>query len=82
MIMINVEVPIMGESYDFQIEEHVAMGYVIKELATMISQKNQCRINGDKNNLRLWEVQSHRLLDLRKSATANGLVTGSLLMLA
>ena len=42
MIILEVEIPIMGKRYDFQIDEYVPLGEVKKEITDMICRKEQC----------------------------------------
>ena len=46
MIILEVEIPIMGKRYDFQIDEHVPLCEVKKEIAEMICRKNSAPFRG------------------------------------
>lgn len=81
MILVDVEVPIMGKQYDFQIEDTAQLSEVLEEISEMICQKEQCLLIGTKEHLLLWDAEKHRQLDLSKTCQENQLLTGSRLML-
>lgn len=80
MIIVEIEVPIMGKRYDFQIDENVPLHEVKKEIVEMICRKEQCPLRGDINRLLIWQ---HGGQELRQeySARENGLRTGSQMIL-
>lgn len=48
MIVAEIYVPVFDASYDFKLDENVPTGVVIEEIASVICQKEQCEIGGDK----------------------------------
>ena len=82
MIIVTVDVPIMGSSYDFQIDEDIPLHVIRNELTEMICRRNQCALSGKADEIMLWDVRRQVLLNPRSTAYENGLVTGSRLMLA
>lgn len=81
MIIVDIEVPVMGKRYDFQIDECVPLCEVKEEVVEMICQKEQCRLFGEENRLLMWNAQSGKRLDQAQSAQENGLMTGSRILL-
>ena len=55
MIILEVEIPIMGKRYDFQIDEYVPLGEVKKEITDMICRKEQCPLQGNPDRLLVWK---------------------------
>ena len=53
MILVDIYVPSIGNTYDFQLDEEVPVGNVIEEISEMIGQKEHCRIVGDMTKLML-----------------------------
>ena len=82
MIIVNVESPIMGQSYDFQIDEDVPMQEVQEEIAEMICRRQQCRLDGPDYKLILWDKKRSLMLRREDTARENGLETGSELLMA
>ena len=82
MIIIKVEVPIMGQEYDFQIDETVPIYEVQEEITEMICRRQQCRLDGMEHRLILWDRKRNLMLCREGSARDNGLETGSELLLA
>ena len=80
MIIVEIEVPIMGKRYDFQIDEDVPLYEVKDEVAEMICRKEQCRLQGDLRRMIIWTPDGRAL---RRECTAreNGLRTGSRILL-
>ena len=82
MIIINVEIPIMGKVYDFQIDENVPLYEAQEEIAEMICRRQQCRLNGQEHRLILWDKKRNLMLRREGTALENGLETGSELLMA
>ncbi len=82
MIIVNVEIPIMGQDYDFQIDENVPMHEVQEEIAEMICRRQQCRIDGLDYRFLLWDKKRGLMLRREGTARENGLETGSELLMA
>lgn len=82
MIIINVEIPIMGKDYDFQIDENVPLYEAQEEIAEMICRRQQCRLNGQEHRLILWDKKRNLMLRREGTALENGLETGSELLMA
>lgn len=81
MIIVEIEVPIMGKRYDFQIDENVPLYEVKEEIADMICRKEQCLLRGDLRRMLIW-TQDGREIAQEHTALANGLLTGSQIILA
>lgn len=82
MIIVNVEIPIMGQVYDFQIDEDVPISEVQEELAEMICRRQQCQLDGLDYRLLLWDKKRSLMLNREETARNNGLETGSELLMA
>lgn len=80
MIIVEIEVPVMGKRYDFQIDESVPLCEVKEEIVEMICRKEQCLLRGDPGRLLLW-TQSGAEIRQQYSARGNGLRTGERLLL-
>lgn len=81
MILVDVEVPAIGQTYNFQIDEHVKMEDLAVEIRDMICMQKQCACVGLENRLTLWDVQRQIELPGGADAQACGITTGSKLIL-
>ncbi len=81
MIIVDIEVPMLGRSFDFQIDENIPLNEVKEEITEMICRKEQCELKGDRGRLLLWDARTGRRLIREYSAEENGLVTGSRIIL-
>lgn len=81
MIIVDVDVPVTGKKYDFQIDENVPLSDVKEEIVEMICRKEQCMLVGDEGRLLLWNAQNGQMLLEDKTAWEIGLVTGSKILL-
>ena len=62
MIVAEIYVPVLDASYDFKLDENVPTGVVIEEIASVICQKEQCEIGGDKTQFMLFKVENRQSL--------------------
>ncbi len=81
MIVIEVEAPMLGRFYDFQIDENVPVNEIIIDISDLICRREQCAMLGDEKELMLWDLHTCRQLDHGKTAVENGLQTGSRIMI-
>ena len=51
MILVDVEVPVMGKTYDVQIDETVPVKEIAGQIRDMICLQEQCGILGGQENL-------------------------------
>ena len=67
MIVAEIYVPVFDASYDFKLDENVPTGVVIEEIASVICQKEQCEIGGDKTQFMLFKVENRQSLSCMKT---------------
>lgn len=80
MIIVEIEIPIMGKKYDFQIDENAPIYEVKKEIVEVICRKEQCPLQGDLKKLLVLQQGGYEIKQ-ENSAQENGLRTGSRLIL-
>ncbi len=73
--------PSLGTVYDFKLNEDVVVSVVIDEISSIICQKEQCHISGDRNEFLLFSEDKRRLLSLGLSLYENDIKTGDRLVL-
>ena len=67
MILVDIWVPAMDKTYDFRLDENMAVGSLVEEIAEAICQKEQCHLEGQTADLTLWRLE--QALKLPKAAT-------------
>lgn len=81
MIIVEIKVPALDKTYDFQLEENVPLGELRKEIGEIICRKEQLSLKGDVKDLLIWDANGKRQLLLEKTAYENGLRTGDCILL-
>lgn len=81
MIITEIYVPSVDRTYEFKLNEDAAAEVVIDEVCSVICQKEQCPIKGDKRALMLFSRDNGRLLLHDLSLYDNGVQSGDSLML-
>lgn len=81
MILVDVKVPGIDKSYDFNLDENAQIHLVLEEIVEMICQKEQCKLIGDKDNLLLCRYDGNVILDKQASLKECGITNGYQLLL-
>lgn len=81
MILIDIYVPVLDETYDFHVDEHTETGIIIEEAAEMICQKEQCMLRGDIQELTLWKQSTREKLNRGDTLYEAGVRAGEQLFL-
>ena len=81
MILVDVEVPVLNQVYDFQADEYMPVGLLLQEISGLISQKEQVQIVGNAEEWMLWDRERQCQLSPERSLHENGLRTGGKLLL-
>ena len=82
MIIVNVDVPTLGQTLDFQMGANIPLSAVQEEMVDIICRKNSCELIGDEQRMLLWDEERKILLQRHRTGSENGLVSGSHLILA
>ena len=82
MIIVRVEIPIMGQEFDFQLDEDTTAYEIQKDIADMVCSRNACVLSGNSERLMMWDVLRHTLIRPELTLRENGLESGSVIMLA
>ena len=81
MIIVEIYVPSVDKNYEFKLSEDVAASVAIDEISSVICQKEQCGIKGDKSKLMLFRCENKQILSMNLSLYENGVQSGDRLML-
>ncbi len=75
MILVDIQVPVLDEVYDFELDEEVKIKEALGEITALIAAKERISIK-DGDNLQLYALREDMLLDreasLRQQAVRDG----------
>lgn len=81
MILVDIYVPSVDREFDFGLEEKAKISGIIEEVASMISQKEQCMLKGNADELLLCSMQDKTILPKDRTLEQCGIRNGSRLIL-
>ena len=81
MILVDIFIPSVDKTYDFQLDENVPVAVVIDEISEMIEEKEKTALQGDAGQLRLCDPAGERELDKERTLSESRITTGSRLIL-
>ena len=81
MILVDIYVPSVDREYDFGLDEKARIAGIIEEVASMVSQKEQCDLKGSADALLLCSMQDKGILPREKTLEQCQIRNGSRLML-
>ncbi|MBR3525125.1 MAG: glutamyl-tRNA amidotransferase [Lachnospiraceae bacterium] len=81
MILVDIYVPAVDKTYDFQLNENVRVDTVIEELSEMVGQKERSALRGRVSELILCDRNSERILKREESLQSAGITNGGSLIL-
>ncbi|HIY30188.1 MAG TPA: hypothetical protein H9732_04720 [Candidatus Mediterraneibacter avicola] len=81
MLQVDIEVPVMGRTYEFLIDENLTVETVTVRVASAICIKEQCMSSGNEKNFMLWDKERRIRLLPEKTVSEMGVAAGSRLLL-
>lgn len=81
MVMVEIYIPLLDKRYDFRLDEHTQILYLLEDISEIICQKEQCRMDGDWRNLLLCHTATRRKLPLASTLSECGIKIGDSLLL-
>ena len=81
MILVDIYVPSVDREYDFGLDEKAKISSIIEEVASMVSQKEQCELKGNAETLLLCNVNDRTILPRQKTLEQCNIGNGKRLML-
>ncbi|WP_349943936.1 EsaB/YukD family protein [Lacrimispora sp. BS-2] len=81
MILVDIYVPSVSQTYDFSLDEYSRIEIVMEEITAMICQKEQCELTGNPSELMLCAVDGKRVLSRSLTLHDEGMTTGNKLIL-
>lgn len=58
MIVIEVELPFLEKTYDFEVDETIPVEFLMSEMLDMICRRESCRLTGDIRELMLLDKRN------------------------
>ncbi len=62
MILVDIYVPSVNQTYDFNVDEHAKIALLLEEISGMICQKEQCSLNGSVKELLLVSQNQRKIM--------------------
>lgn len=81
MILVDIWVPALDKSYDFQLDENLTIEVLLGEIGELICQKEQCQMKGNIVDLMLWNADNGMKLNGQVSLGESGIRSGDRLLL-
>lgn len=81
MILVDIYVPAVNQTYDFSLDEHARISLLLEEISGMICQKEQCQLRGSVKELLLVSQSSRKILNSEKTLSYYRVKQGDRLML-
>lgn len=81
MILVDIYVPGVNQTYDFNLDENARIGLLLEEISGMIFQKEQCSLSGSVKELMLVSQNQRKLLSEELSLAHYNISQGDRLLL-
>lgn len=81
MILVDIYIPSIDDSYDFMLDENVSIEQVIVEISEMISKKVKGKVPENKADFMMCSMDKSEVLDRNQSLYEAGIRDGNRLML-
>lgn len=81
MILVDVYVPSVNSTYDFQLDEEVRIGLLIEEIGEMVCRREHCQLDGKMEKLLLCSMDNREIIPKQTTLLKYGVKTGARLML-
>lgn len=81
MILVDIYVPSVDNTYDFRLDEEAYVYAIVEEVGELIGQKEHSQAAGDMENLMLCAVKDKRILPKDSTLAECGVRTGDSLLL-
>lgn len=81
MILVDVVVPSVDKTYDFKLDENAPIWLVLEEITEMISRREHCEMQGNKEDVLLCRYDGQVVLNRLSTLSDSGITDGSRLLL-
>lgn len=81
MILVDIYIPSLDKTYDFQVDEKVSVGSLIIEIAEMIGNETRSKKRPEADEFLLCSTDQGQIIQKSSTLQACGIRNGSTLML-
>ncbi len=81
MILVDIYIPSLGETHDFNLDENVKIISIVQEVSEMLAVKYKTSINKKPEEFMLCSVEDERMLNSNTTLAENGVTNGSKLLM-
>lgn len=81
MILVDVYVPSLDDTYDFMLDENTEIDKVVLEISEMISKKVNSKTEKSASEFLLYWLDNKCILDRKRTLNNSGVIDGCKLML-
>lgn len=81
MILVDIYIPAIDETYNFELDENVRIEHVIKEVVEMITKKTKSMVASSAGEFLLYDMADAKALQKEYSLCLLGIKNGARLML-
>lgn len=81
MILVDIYIPVINETYDFELNENVPVGETMEVLSDIISKKMKNPLKVQSDTFVLYSLEKKRALESHLTLYQNGIKDGNRLML-
>ena len=81
MILVDIYIPFLDQTYDFQVDENVPVENLIMEIVEMVGNETRLKINLSAENFMLCSMEQNVILKKSSTLLFYGIKNGSKLML-
>jgi uncharacterized ubiquitin-like protein YukD len=80
LILVDINVPVVGKTYDFQLDENAYIYDLLEEISEMIATSEQMEMVRTDSQMMLCSYESHRILPQDMTLSECGIKTGNRLI--
>lgn len=81
MILVDIYIPSLGETYDFRLDETAKVMSIVREISEMLCTKNKSVLNKSADELMLCSMDSGQILGGDTTLWENNIINGSKLLM-
>ena len=81
MILVDIYVPVIDETFDFQLDENIFAGSIIDEVVAILGKKMKNDLAADASGFELYGMEREEKINRESTLFAAGIRDGSRLML-
>lgn len=81
MILVDIYIPSLGETYDFRLDETARVTNIVREVSEMLCIKNKSVLNKSADELMLCSMDSEKILPGDSTLWENNIKNGSKLLM-